>query len=310
MDTIKELLTPKVFNPLGFIVVIASVLAGVSFIALFGSIESIEGGSFRCDIGGEKKDYIQGLCLAEYLSDYNKGFPLYAFSILNLVAIVTVCAVYSCYAIYKILNRSENRDVENGHVSHGRRDIHLVRPRQVSPINDDDDQTTNMPPTTQSHRLYCAYVIQLLSRLFLGILFPILQTQVLYPLKFPSQYCCRLTGFKIKLLEQNKYYYSLICHNVQAANKTFWTEDLWIKLLEQSNYYGLICHNVQATKKTFWTEALWMTNVVAVALIAIELLVIICKTMRVVRFREDTTFCAKYLLIKGKKSRGDRLPCE
>ena len=279
MDTIKELLTPKVFNPLGFIVVIASVLAGVSFIALFGSIESIEGGSFRCDIGGEKKDYIQGLCLAEYLSDYNKGFPLYAFSILNLVAIVTVCAVYSCYAIYKILNRSENRDVENGHVSHGRRDIHLVRPRQVSPINDDDDQTTNMPPTTQSHRLYCAYVIQLLSRLFLGILFPILQTQVLYPLKFPSQYCCRLTGFKIKLLEQ-------------------------------SNYYGLICHNVQATKKTFWTEALWMTNVVAVALIAIELLVIICKTMRVVRFREDTTFCAKYLLIKGKKSRGDRLPCE
>ena len=164
---------------------------------------------FRCDakLSGVK-DFIRGKCYERYEKQYNKfSIPVYAFVIVNFSVVAIVAVIYSkcIQSTVDELESRRNADAE-GQTQQGNETI---------------------------RRLFIAYCCQLAIRFLLGIFLSVLQTRVLYPIKFPSDFECTLSR------KGNRLAY-------QSANST------------QAQTYE--CHNQRATKKTFWTYAVTVVN--------------------------------------------------
>ena len=97
-------------------------------------------------------------------------FSIYGFVLINLVILAFVCAIYSQIVGPKI-----------DQLSRGNRNGDLER--QL--LNQETASSTGK-------KLFIAYCHQLWKRIALGVIFIILQTRLLYPLKFSSKFNCYL----------------------------------------------------------------------------------------------------------------------
>ena len=97
-------------------------------------------------------------------------FSIDGFVLINLVILAFVCAIYSQIVGPKI-----------DQLSRGNRNGDLER----QPLNQETASSTGK-------KLFIAYCHQLWKRIALGVIFIILQTRLLYPLKFSSKFNCYL----------------------------------------------------------------------------------------------------------------------
>ena len=267
MDHLKESLAPRTFNKISYAAVLIWFVISVIFFGIFAEVENTESRyDFRC--GGAKSeniDLIRGECFEKYEKQHNKyGVPVYGFVITNFLLIAIVCVIYSQTVrntVDHLSSSSRDRDPESGQS----RD-------QESPTR----QTTNC-----GHRLFIAYCCQLSTRLVLGVLFILLQTQLLYPLKFSSTFeCCLNSGTNQPRNSSNA-----------APNSTLHK-----------------CHNQRAIKKTFWMNAVLAVNGIFDAGILIEIVYILTQAWIERNFMQDSDFLKTYLNANHEGTSGHDKP--
>ena len=247
MEGLKDLLAPKTLHWFSYVANLFWILLGIILSAIFLDIEISEPRfDFRCSSNGDK-ELIRGKCYEQYDKQYNK-FPVYGFVIINFIVTASVCGIYSQAVNSRVeeLERDNNQDVE----------------RQTQRNNN-----------LTERKLFKAYRLQLLARVVLGISFVLLQTKLLYPLSFPSNFKCNLTRDEI---------YSDITAST-SRNET----------PTQTSRYE--CHNQRAAKKTFWADAVIVITGSFAFLVFIECLYLLSRAKKVERFKEDPKFHKYYL---------------
>ena len=246
METLKDLLTPKTFNKFGFGVVIVWILLGVILLGIFAGLENSESRlDVYCD---DDKELIQRKCFDQYQKEYNKfSIPVYAFVFVNFFVVAIVSAIYSqCVksTVNQLLEASNRRS------------------------SDAEEQIENGNQPRSGWRLFIAYCCQLVTRFALGILFIVLQIQVLYPSNFPSNFECALTR------EGNSSAYPL-------ANFT------------RTQAYE--CRNQRTWSKTFWAVSVAVVNGSFAFLVLMEFFWILSRSRKGKKFMEDSQFFADHL---------------
>ena len=246
MEGLKDLLAPKTLHWFSYVANVCWILLGIILSAIFLDIENSEPRfDFRCGSNGDK-ELIRGKCYEQYDKQYNK-FPVYGFVIINFLVTAIVCVIYS-QAV-----KSKVEELEN------------------NPSNADDDVEGQTP----RKKLFKAYCLQLLARFALGIFFLVLQTKLLYPLSFPSNFNCNLT-------RDGKF------SDITASGSHNRTQT-------QTSYE---CHNQRAAKKTFWANAVIVVTGTFALLVFIEFLYMLLWRARKVSFKaftEDQKFHKCYL---------------
>ena len=249
MEYLKELLTPTSFNKLSFVAVIFWIVIGGILFGIFADTEYTESRfDFSCGVK-RNKDLIEGKCFEKYGKRYNKlSIPVYGFVIVNFSLIALVAVIYS----------------------------HIVKSRVNdldSPNADNESQLQQAHPTRRG--LFVAYCCQLAFRVSLGILFMVLQTQVLYPNNFPSDFKCDVMNNSV----------------TPSTNFTQVTQ-------------AYQCHNQRATKKTFWTNAVIVVNGAFAFFAFIEFVWILSRAgKKKETFMEDSKFFADHLEGKPQTDR-------
>ena len=238
MDSLKEFLAPKTFNRFSFVVNICWILLGVTLSAIFLDAESSESRfDFRCGSDGDK-ELIRGKCYEQYEKQYHKfGIPVYGFVILNFFLTSSVCVVYSEAVKARLCELEAN-------------------------LKDEEKQTQLGIRNRTRKKLFTAYCLQLVARFLLGIIFVLLQTNLLYPRGFPSNFNCNLA---------------------KEGNFT------------NTTVTATECHNQRATKKTFWSYAVIVVTGTFALLVFIEVVCILWRARRRERFMEDQQFYKHYL---------------
>ena len=247
MESLKELLKPKTFNKISYVAVICWISFGVILFGVFAEMENSESRfDFRCAARSETMDLVRGKCFEQYEKKYNKsGVPVYAFVIANFTLVGIVGVIYSQVVKSRVdqllLAANRRRDAE----------------RQ------------NDNPPERKRRLFVAYLCQLATRFAMGIVFIVLQTQVLYPDNFPSDFPC------------------LIAAATHAANASSTSN------IQNGSEYE--CHNQRATKKTFWMHAVSVVNGAFVLIVLLEIICILSRARKGKKFLEDFQFLADHL---------------
>ena len=267
MRGLKDLLVPKTLHWFSYVANVFWILLGITLSVIFLDIENSEPRfDFHCGSIGDKdkdKELIRGKCYEQYEKQYNKfGIPVYGFVIINLFVTASVCGIYS-QAVnsrvedLKVLERDNNQsDVE--------------RPSQ--PRNNN----------LSGKRLFKAYCLQLLARFVFGISFVLLQTKLLYPLSFPSNFNCNLT-------KDGKS----VSDITASASRNITQTQMFVE-----------CHNQRATKKTFWAYAVIIVTGAFAFLAFIESLYLlhVWRAKKREKFTEDPKF-HKYYLSSNKPNR-------
>ena len=238
MESLKELLAPKTFNRISYVAVISWIPLGLILLGIFAEMENSESRfDFRCAAESEKIDLVRGECFKQYEKQYNKsGVPVFGFVILNFFFIGIVGGIYS----------------------------QVVKSR----VNQLQAGNRGRPPETK-RRLIVAYLCQLVTRSAMGIVFIVLQTQVLYPANFPFDFLCQIGG------------------GSHAANASS-TDSIQNTTIYQ-------CNNQRATKKTFWMHAVTVVNGAFVLVTLIEIICILSRARKGKKFLEDSQFLADHL---------------
>ena len=254
MEGLKDLFAPKTLHWISYVANVCWILLGIILSAIFLDIENSEPRfDFRCGSNGDK-ELIRGKCYEQYDKQYNK-FPVYGFVIINFLVTASVCGIYS-QAV-----KSKVEELEN------------------NPRDDVEGQ-----PTPRK-KLFKAYCLQLLGRFIVGIIFVLLQTKVLYPLSFPSNFNCKLT-------RDGKF------SDIAASSSHNFTQTQ-----TQTSYE---CHNQRAAKKTFWADAVIIVTGTFAFLVFIESLYLISRLQKVQGFKEDPKFLKHYL--SSNTSNSDSTP--
>ena len=265
MEGLKDLLAPKTLHWFSYVANVFWILLGIILSPIFLDLENSEPTDFRCGSNGDK-ELVRGKCYEEYDKQYNK-FPVYGFVIINFLVTASVCGIYS----QAVKSRVEELEREN---------------------NADDDVEGQTP----RKKLFKAYCLQLLVRFVLGISFVLLQTKLLYPLSFPSNFNCNLT-------RDGKF------SDITASGSRNETQT-------QTSYE---CHNQRAAKKTVWANAVIVVTGAFALLVFIESLYMLLWRTRKVGFKvftEDQEFHKCYLSsskptdeqVPRKTKRSDRDP--
>ncbi|CAH3150753.1 unnamed protein product, partial [Pocillopora meandrina] len=240
---------PKTFGKIHYVTVVFWILIGVIFLAIFADMENSEPRfDFRCGAAKSQNiDLVRGICYEKYQEQYNKfALPVYGFVIVNFVLIIFVCVIYS-QIVRPTVNRL-SRSIRNG---------------------DPERQSRNQENALSTgYKLFIAYCSQLFTRLVLGVVFIILQTQLLYPLKFPSKFHCHLTD-----------------GTTQPTNSS-----------DNAHHSTLhACHNQRAVKKASWMDAVLVVNVIFVVGILIEIVYIFVRACKERDFMQNSKFQASHL---------------
>ena len=247
MESLTEFLKPKTFNKISYVAVICWISFGVILLGLFAEMENSESRfDFRCAAKSETMDLVRGKCFGQYKKKFNKsGVPVYAFVIVNFTLIGIVGVIYSQVVksrVDQLLAANRRRDAER--------------------------QNNDNPPEGK-RGLFVAYLCQLATRFAMGIVFIVLQTQVLYPDNFPSDFPC------------------LIAKATHAANASSTSN------IQNGSEYE--CHNQRATKKTFWMHVVSMVNGGFVLIVLLEIICILSRAQKGRKFLEDFQFLADHL---------------
>ena len=241
MEKLIDHLKPKTFNKVGYCFIILWIIIGAILLVIFAEMEISESSDFRCAAKLEKMDLVRAKCFQQYSNRYSQSsFPVYAFVILNFIFSGFFCVIYSVYVESKV-----DRLLE----------------RQQPP-----ESRQRLP---KSRRLSGAYICQLAARFALGILFIVLETQLLYPSSYPSNFDCNLTP-ETSVAEANS----------SAGN------------IQNTTYE---CNNQRATPKTFWLDAVIGVNAFFAVIILIEMVWIFSRARKRENFLEDSQFLADHL---------------
>ena len=248
MEGLKDLLAPKTLHWFSYVANVFWILLGIILSAIFLDIENSEPRfDFRCGSNGDK-ELIRGKCYEQYEKQYNK-FPVYGFVIINFLVTASVCGIYS-QAV-----KSKVEELENN-------------------ARNADDDVEGQP--TPRKNLFKAYCLQLLVRFSLGISFVLLQTKLVYPPSFPSNFKCNLT--------RDEQFSDITASGSRNGTQT------------QTSYE---CHNQRAAKKTFWADAVIVVTGTFAFLVFIESLFMLLWRARKVSsfkaFTEDQKFHKYYL---------------
>ena len=241
MEGLRELLAPKTLHWFSYVANVFWILLGIILSAIFLEIEKSEPTDFRCGSNGDE-ELIGEKCYEQYEKQYNK-FPVYGFLIINFLVTESVCVIYS----QAVKSRVRELERENN-------------------ANDD------VEGQTPRKKLFKAYCLQLLVRFVLGIFFILLQTKLLYPVSFSSNFNCNLT--------RNGKFLDVTASGSRNGTQT------------QTSYE---CHNQRAAKKTFWADAVILVSGVFAFLVFIESLYLLWCTKRVEGFTQDPKFHKYYL---------------
>ena len=250
VEKLLDYLEPKTLGKIHHVVVVFWILIGVIFLAIFADMENSEPRfDFRCGAGKSKNiDFVRGKCYEKYQQQYNRfALPVYGFVIMNFVLIVFVCVIYS-QIVRPTVNRL-SRSIRNG-----------------DPERQSRDQENAL---STGKKLFIAYCCQLSTRLVLGVVFIILQTQLLYPLRFPSKFHCYLTTDGTTQLGNSS-------NNAQHST----LHD---------------CHNQRAVKKTSWMDAVLVVNGIFVVGILIEIVYLFLRACKEREFMQNSKFQTSHL---------------
>ena len=255
MESIKDFLKPKTFNKISYVAVFFWILYGGALLSIFAAMENSD--SFRCEAKLGKMDVVRGKCSDQYKKQYNKsGIPVYGFVFANVFLIGIVCVIYSQVVKSRVDEVVANR-----------------RGADAESQNNDD----NRP----KRRLVVAYFCQLATRFAIGLVFIVLQTQVLYPDNFPSDFHCQI---------------ATASHAASASSTSN---------IQNSTMYE--CHNQQATKITTWMNAVIVGNAVLALIILIELICILAlRVKKGKNFVKDLEFVKSYLPSREPQDLGPR----
>ena len=250
MEGLKDLLAPKTLHWFSYVANVFWILLGIILSAIFLDIENSEPRfDFRCGSTGDK-ELIRGKCYEQYDKLYNK-FPVYGFVIINFIVTASVCGIYS----QAVKSRVEEFEPD--------KNLDKVE-RQTQPRNNN----------LCGKKLFKAYCLQLVARFALGISFVLLQTKLLYPVSFPSNFNCNLT-------RDGKF------SDITASSSHNVTQT-------QTSYE---CHNQRAAKKTFWAHAVIVVTGTFAFLVFFESLYMFLRARKVSfkDFTDDPEFCKHYL---------------
>ena len=255
MDGLKDLVAPKTLHWISYVANVFWIVLGTILSTIVLYTENSEPTDFRCGSTGDE-ELIGKKCYEQYEKQYNKfGIPVYGFVIINFLVTASVCGIYS-QAVKKRVDELDGRTQQrNGNVT--------------------------------GKRLFKAYCLQLLVRFALGISFVLLQTKLLYPPSFPSNFKCNLT-------RDEKF------SDITASGSRNETQT-------QTSYE---CHNQRAAKKTFWADAVIVVTGTFASLVFIESLFMLLWCTRKVNsfdtFTEDHIFHKYYL--SSNTSNSDSTP--
>ena len=245
VEKLLDYLEPKTFGKIQYVAVVLWILIGVLFLGIFADMENSEPRfDFRCGAAkSENIDLVRGECYEKYQEQYNKfAFPVYGFVIMNFVLIMCVCAIYS-----RIVRPTVNR---------------------LSRIFRNGDPQRQENALSTGYKLFIAYCCQLSTRIVLGIIFIILQTQLLYPLRLSSKFHCYLT-----------------IGTTQPRNSS--------DNAQRSTLHN--CHNQRAVKTNSWMDAVLVVNGIFVAGILIEIVYIFFRACRERDFMQNSKFQTSHL---------------
>ncbi|CAH3150769.1 unnamed protein product, partial [Pocillopora meandrina] len=256
---------PKTFGKIQFVVVVFWIVIGVIFLAIFADMENSEPRfDFRCSAAESKNIHlVQGECYGKYQEQYNKfALPVYGFVIMNFVLIIFVCVIYS-RIVRTTVNRL-SRSIRNG-----------------DPERQSHDQESAL---STGKKLFIAYCCQLSTRLVLGVVFIILQTQLLYPLKFSSKFHCYLT--------------------TDGTTQPGYSSDN----AQHSTSHD--CYNQRAVKKAAWMDAVLVVNGIFVVGILIEIVYIFIKACKEREFMQNSRFQTSLLNPPEESQQQEALPLQ
>ena len=129
-----------------------------------------------------------------------------------------------------------------------------------------DAEGQNRP---KRRKLFVAYFCQLATRFAIAIIFIVLQTQVLYPDNFPSDFHCQIPAASQA---------AIVSSTSNIQNSTY------------------DCHNQQARKKTSWMNAVTVSNGVLALIVLSEVIwILVLRVKEGKKFLEDSAFL-KYLI--------------
>ena len=199
---IKEAISPKTLNKFTFALVIVWIVVGATLCVAFSELEISESRyDIRCVTGNNpSSDFIRGKCYDQYrIQNHKLGIPPYLFVIVNELLIPIVTVIYSQYAKSAVdeLERNPYQDA------------------QVQPKN-------------RRRTLFIAYLCQLIISIVVEITFIVLlETHLLYPKNFPSDFSCFIETPLFNLTQSTNMFN---CSNQRAGYK-----NVWINVVKAAN---------------------------------------------------------------------------
>ena len=207
IDTLKDHVSPKRFSILAYVCVILHLICGVMLTAITTALSQSETEKFSCavDTTFTRKIYVEKTCFSIYNDAYNSPVRLFGFVLLSFGSVVVVSVIYSLAVASRVDETERYLSGSDGPLLSG----------------------ANQPGRMTFYVFYF-YLIHLLVRSILGIIFTILQYTVLYPSGFHSQFSCvypelRQADPNTTAAENASVPLSTVtCNNSAAQDKQFW----------------------------------------------------------------------------------------
>ena len=199
---IKDAIIPKTLNQFTFALVSFWIVVSATLCIAFSELEISESRyDIRCGVTGNTVniDFIRAKCYDQYRVQTHKlGIPPYLFIIVNALLIPTVTLIYSQCA------KSTVTELERG------------------------PQDAHRTPRNRRRTLFIAYICHLIISIVLEITFTaLLETQLFYPSKFPSDFSCSIENLSFNRTQPTNLF---TCFNQRAGNK-----NVWIKVVKVAN---------------------------------------------------------------------------
>ena len=199
---IKDAIIPKTLNQFTFALVIVWIVVSATLCITFSELEISESRyDIRCGVTGNTVniDFIRAKCYDQYrVQNHKLGMPPYLFIIVNALLIPTVTLIYSQCA------KSTVTQLERSY------------------------QDAHRTPRNRRRTLFIAYICHLIISIVLEITFiALLETQLFYPSKFPSDFSCSIENLSFNRTQPTNLF---TCFNQRAGNK-----NVWIKVVKVAN---------------------------------------------------------------------------
>ncbi|XP_044176770.1 NACHT, LRR and PYD domains-containing protein 14-like [Acropora millepora] len=198
---IKELLIPKTLNKLTYVMVLVWIVVGATLCVAFSEMEISESRyDIQCVAGNNPNiAFIRGKCSDQYrIQNHKLGFPPYLFVIVNVLLILIVPVFYS-----QIVKSTVDELERN-------------------------PQDAEEQPRNRRRTLFIAYLCQLIISIVLEITFIVLlETHLLYPKNFPSDFSCSIETPSFNLTQSTNIFN---CSNQRAGYK-----NVWMKVVTAAN---------------------------------------------------------------------------